>query len=190
MSIAVYPGSFDPITLGHLNIIRRSAAIFNEVLVCVMVNSDKNPLFTAEERVELVKRTVARFPNVMVESSAMLLIDFMKERNSKVIIKGLRAMSDFDREFQMALINRKLDETVETLFMPSSEKYTYLSSTAVREMARYGADLTDWAPMEIIDDVIERVKRKGGQADEQQNSGIIGNASCDDNGGMGAPIGS
>jgi len=157
MSIAVYPGSFDPITLGHLNIIRRSAAIFDELVVCVTVNSGKNPLFNIEERVELIKRTVARFPNVRVESSEMLLVEFMKERNAKVIIKGLRAVSDFDREFQIALINRKLDEGIETLFMPSSEKYTYLSSTAVKEMARYGAEMSSWVPMEIIDDVLKRV---------------------------------
>jgi len=156
-SIAVYPGSFDPITLGHLNIIRRSAAIFDELIVCVTVNSGKNPLFNIEERVELIERTVARFPNVKVESSEMLLVEFMRQRKAKVIIKGLRAVSDFDREFQIALINRKLDEGIETLFMPSSEKYTYLSSTAVKEMARYGAEMSSWVPMEIIDDVLKRV---------------------------------
>ncbi|MCL2391505.1 MAG: pantetheine-phosphate adenylyltransferase [Oscillospiraceae bacterium] len=161
MSIAVYPGSFDPITLGHLNIIRRSAAVFNEVLVCVMVNSGKNPLFNIEERVELIERTVERFPNVRVECSSKLLVELMKERGAKVIIKGLRAVSDFDREFQIALINRKLDDGIETLFMPSSEKYTYLSSTAVKEMARYGADLRTFVPMEIIDDVIRKVESEG-----------------------------
>jgi len=161
MSVAVYPGSFDPITLGHLNVIRRTAAVFNEVLVCVMVNSGKNPMFSVEERVELIERTVARFPNVKVESSSDLLVNFMKKRNAKVIVKGLRAISDFDREFQIALINRKLDEGIETLFMPSSEKYTYISSTAVKEMARYGADLTTFVPMEIIGDVIGKVQNEG-----------------------------
>ncbi|MCL2367183.1 MAG: pantetheine-phosphate adenylyltransferase [Oscillospiraceae bacterium] len=161
MSIAVYPGSFDPITLGHLNIIRRSAAIFNELVVCVTVNSGKNPLFNIEERVELIKRTVSRFPNVTVESSDVLLVEFMRARNAKVIIKGLRAVSDFDREFQIALINRKLDDGIETLFMPSSEKYTYLSSTVVKEMARYGAEMQSWVPMEIIDDVLKRVNSEG-----------------------------
>jgi len=161
MSIAVYPGSFDPITLGHLNIIRRSASVFEEVLVCVMVNSEKNPLFTIEERVELIKRTVARFPNVKVESSKELLVEYMKNRGAKVIIKGLRAVSDYDREFQIALINKKLDEKIETVFMPSSEKYTYISSTVVKEMARYGADLATFVPMEIIEDVLAKVKREG-----------------------------
>lgn len=158
MSIAVYPGSFDPITLGHLNIIRRAAAVFDELLVCVMINSDKNPLFNHEERVELIERTVTRFNNVKVESSRELLVEYMKVRGARVIVKGLRAVSDFDREFQIALVNRKLDQGIETLFMPSSEKYTYLSSTVVKEMARYGADLETFVPKEIINDVLKRVE--------------------------------
>ena len=158
MSIAVYPGSFDPITLGHLNIIRRAAAVFDELLVCVMINSDKNPLFNHEERVELIERTVTRFNNVKVESSRELLVEYMKVRGARVIVKGLRAVSDFDREFQIALVNRKLDQGIETLFMPSSEKYTYISSTVVKEMARYGADLNTFVPKEIINDVLKRVE--------------------------------
>ena len=161
MSIAVYPGSFDPITLGHLNIIRRAAAVFDELLVCVMVNSGKRPLFDQEERVELIKRTIARFPNVKVESSEELLIKFMKDRGATVIIKGLRAVSDFDWEFQIALVNRKLDPYIETLFIPSSEKYTYLSSSVVKEMARYGADLRTFVPKEIIEDVLKKVESEG-----------------------------
>jgi len=161
MSIAVYPGSFDPITLGHLNIIRRASALFDEIIVCVMVNSSKRPLFNRAERVELIKRTIARFPNVRVESSEELVVKFMKDRGAKVIIKGLRAVSDFDREFQIALVNGKLDKSIETLFMPSSEKYTYLSSTAVKEMARYGANLSTFVPKEIIEDVIKKVESEG-----------------------------
>ena len=161
MSRAVYPGSFDPITLGHLNIIRRAANVFDELLVCVMVNSEKITLFGREERVELIKRTVARFSNVIVESSDELLVKYMKARGANIIIKGLRAVSDFDYEFQIALVNRKLEPGIETLFMPSSEKYTYLSSSIVKEMARYGADLGTFVPMEIIDDVINKVKSKG-----------------------------
>ena len=163
MSIAVYPGSFDPISLGHLNIIRRSAAVFDELLVCVMSNSEKRPLFTHAERVELIKRTVVRYKNVKVETTTDLLVEYMRERGAKVIIKGLRAVSDFDREFQIALINRKLDPGIETLLMPSSEKYTYLSSTAVKEMAKYGADLSTFVPKEIIDDVNAKVKSVGWQ---------------------------
>ena len=157
MSIAVYPGSFDPITLGHLNIIRRTASVFDEVIVCVMVNSIKNPIFTHEERVELIRRTVAKYRNVKVEASGELLVDFMKKRGAKVIIKGLRAVSDYERELQTALVNRKLNPGIETLLMPSSEKYTYISSSVVKEMAKYGADLGTFVPKEIINDVLRKV---------------------------------
>jgi len=161
MSIAVYPGSFDPITLGHLNIIRRTASVFDELYVCVMINSDKGPLFSREERVDFIKRTVIRYKNVKVESSEDLLVEYMKKREARVIIKGLRAVTDFDKEFQIALINRKLDPAIETLFMPSSEKYTYISSSAVKEMTRYGADLKTFVPHEIIEDVIAKVENEG-----------------------------
>ena len=161
MSIAVYPGSFDPITLGHLNIIRRAASVFDLLLVCVMVNSEKRPMFSAEERVEFIKRTVARFSNVRVEASEDLLVKYMRDKGAKVIIKGLRAVSDFDHEFQIALVNRKLDQGVETLFIPSSEKYTYISSSIVKEMARYGADLRTFVPVEIIEDVVRRAEIGG-----------------------------
>ena len=161
MSIAVYPGSFDPITLGHLNIIRRAAAVFDKLYVCVMINSDKGPLFSCDERVEFIKRTVVRYKNVSVESSEELLVEYMKKRDAKVIIKGLRAVTDFDKESQIALINRKLDPSIETLFMPSSEKYTYISSSAVKEMTRYGADLKTFVPHEIIEDVIAKVESEG-----------------------------
>ena len=158
MSIAVYPGSFDPITLGHLNVIRRAASVFDELIVCVMVNSEKFPMFTSEERVELIERTVAKYRNVRVEASSELLVEFMKKRNSKVIIKGMRAVSDYEREFQIALVNSKLDPGIETLLMLSSEKYTYLSSSVVKEMAKYGADLKTFVPKEIIEDVLRKAE--------------------------------
>jgi len=161
MSIAVYPGSFDPITLGHLNVIRRAASIFDELLVCVMVNSGKNPLFSHEERVELINRTVAKYPNVKAEMSGELLVEFMKRRGARVIIKGMRAVSDYEREFQIAMVNRKLDPGIETLLMLSSEKYTYLSSSVVKEMARYGANLETFVPKEIIEDVIKKTESNG-----------------------------
>jgi len=157
----VYPGSFDPITLGHLNIIRRAASVFDELLVCVMINSEKNPLFTHEERVELIRRTVAKYPNVKAEMSGELLVEFMKRKGARVIIKGMRAVSDYEREFQIALVNRKLDPGIETLLMLSSEKYTYLSSSVVKEMARYGADLGTFVPKEIIDDVLRKIESSG-----------------------------
>ena len=153
MKIAVYPGSFDPITLGHLNIIRRASKIFDKVYVCVMVNSGKNPMFTLEERMGLIKRIVTRLGNVEVEWSNKLLVEYAKSKNATCIVKGLRAVSDFDWEFQMALANKKLEPEIETVFLTASEKYTYLSSTIVKEMAKYGANLSEFVPVEIIDDV-------------------------------------
>ena len=161
MKIAVYPGSFDPITLGHLNIVKRAAAIFDKVYVCVMSNSAKTPMFTREERMELIQRCVARFGNVEVETSDDLVVKYAREKGANVIVKGLHAVSDFDWEFQMALANRKLDPTIDTLFMTASEKYTFLSSTVVKEMARYGADLSEFVPREIIKDVSEKVNFGG-----------------------------
>ena len=159
MSIAIYPGSFDPVTLGHLNIIKRASQCFEKVIVCVMVNSNKTGVFTPEERVELLRRSTARFPNVEVDFSDGLLADYAKKRKAHVVVKGLRAVSDFEQEVQMAVINRKLNPRLETMFLASSEKYTYLSSTIVKEMARYGADLSDFVPREIVDDVNARMKQ-------------------------------
>ena len=159
MKAAVYPGSFDPVTLGHLNIIERAAAIFDRLYVCVMVNSDKNPKFTQEERVEMIRRCVGHLPNVEVETANGLLVEYAESRGACAIVKGLRAVSDFDSEFQMALANRKLNPAIETMFLASSEKYTYLSSTVAREMAKYGADLSEFLPAEIIEDVSAKLKR-------------------------------
>lgn len=156
MKIAVYPGSFDPITLGHLNIIRRAATVFDKVIVCVMVNSGKNPMFNLEERVEMVNRVTARLGNVEVDTSDLLLAEYAKQKGVTAIVKGLRAMSDFEKEFQMAMINKKMYPRLETVFLAASEKYTYLSSTVVKEMARYGADLGEFAPREIIGDIIAK----------------------------------
>ena len=153
MKIAVYPGSFDPITLGHLNIIKRAAVCFDKLVVCVLVNSEKDGgLFAPDERVELIQRVVGRLPNVEVDRSSGLLSDYCR--------KGLRAVSDYEKEVQMALINRKLNPRLETMFLPSSAKYTYLSSSVVKEMAFYGADLSDFVPREIIDDVNEKMKSR------------------------------
>ncbi|MBR5491417.1 MAG: pantetheine-phosphate adenylyltransferase [Oscillospiraceae bacterium] len=158
MSTAIYPGSFDPITLGHLNIIRRASKIFDKVVVCVMVNSSKSPMFTRDERLELIERVVKRFPNVEVDTSSILLAEYVKRYEGAVLVKGLRAVSDFESEFQMAIINKKLNPELETVFLTSSEKYTYISSSVVKEMAKYGADLTELVPSEILQDVIERSK--------------------------------
>lgn len=156
MTTAIYPGSFDPITLGHLNIIRRASRIFDSVVVCVMVNSAKTPMFSLEERMELIERSVSRFPNVKVDTSSILLAEYAKRYEGAVLVKGLRAVSDFESEFQMALINKKLNPDLDTMFLTSSEKYTYISSSVVKEMAKYGADLKELVPVEILKDVIER----------------------------------
>ena len=161
MKIAVYPGSFDPITLGHLNIIKRAAVCFDKLVVCVLVNSEKDGgLFAPDERVELIQRVVGRLPNVEVDRSSGLLSDYCRRRKACVVVKGLRAVSDYEKEVQMALINRKLNPRLETMFLPSSAKYTYLSSSVVKEMAFYGADLSDFVPREIIDDVHEKMKNR------------------------------
>ncbi|MDE6108074.1 MAG: pantetheine-phosphate adenylyltransferase [Oscillospiraceae bacterium] len=162
MKIAIYPGSFDPITLGHLNVIKRAAKCFDYLIVAVMVNADKvhTGLFTPEERVELIRKTVAHLSNVEVEYSDALVAEYAREKGACALVKGLRAASDYEHELQMALINQKLNPKLETLFIPSSAKYTYISSSVVKEMASYGADLRDFVPKEIIGDVTEKIKNK------------------------------
>lgn len=159
MSIAICPGSFDPITLGHLNIIRRTSEIFDEVIVCVMRNASKTSgMFTIEERAEMVRKVVERFPNVRVETPDGLLAEYAKQYPKAVVVKGMRAASDFDYEFQMNLINKKINPEMETMFLTSSEKYTFLSSSIVREMAKYDADLTGLIPEEIKEDIRQKAK--------------------------------
>ena len=159
MKTAIYPGSIDPITLGHLNIIKRAAVCFDKLIVCVMVNSEKvnRGLFTEAERVELIRRVVAKLPNVEVDSSSTLIAEYARQKKACTLVKGLRAVSDYENELQMALINRKLNPRLETMFLPSSTKYTYVSSSMVKEMARYGADLSDFVPREIIVDIQEKM---------------------------------
>ena len=158
MKTAIYPGSFDPITLGHLNIIKRAAVCFDKLVVCVLVNSEKDGgLFNPEERADLIRRVVAKLPNVEVDCSSTLLAEYARQRRACTLVKGLRAVSDYENELQMALINRKLNPRLETMFLPSSAKYTYVSSSVVKEMARYGADLSDFLPREIIADVQQKM---------------------------------
>lgn len=168
MKIAIYPGSFDPVTSGHLNIIRRAATIFDKLIVCVMVNAGKNPMFTQEERVDLIRRVTQDIPNVEVDSSNALLAEYAKEKGSCVIIKGLRAGSDFENEFQMALINRKINPTLDTMFLTAESQYMYLSSSTVKELGNYNVDLTDFLPEQIIDNFKERIKlnHQGGKGNE------------------------
>ena len=158
MKIAIYPGSFDPVTSGHLNIIRRAANIFDRLIVCVMVNGGKKPMFSQEERVDLIRRVTADIPNVEVDSSDELLAEYARRKGSCVIVKGLRAGSDFENEFQMAMINRKINPELDTMFLTAEHQYMYMSSSMVKELGRYGADLSDFLPEEIIPDFQERIK--------------------------------
>lgn len=161
-NIAVYPGSFDPVTNGHLDIIKRASRIFEKVYVAILVNSSKTPLFTAEERADMISRSVKSMglKNVEVHIFSGLLVDFISEKGANVIIKGLRAVSDFEYEFQMALMNHKLLREVETLFMMTSNKYSYLSSSIVKEVARYGGNLNGLVPDELIPEIIGRAMQK------------------------------
>ena len=158
MKIAIYPGSFDPVTNGHLNIIERAANIFDRLIVCVMVNSGKNPMFSQEERAELIRRVTGDLPNVEVDTADELLADYARRRGSCVIVKGLRAGSDFENEFQMALINHKINQNLDTMFLTAEHQYMYLSSSTVKELGRYDVDLSQFLPQEIIPDFQERIK--------------------------------
>lgn len=160
MKIAIYPGSFDPITSGHLNIIQRAASIFDKLIVCVMVNGGKNPMFSLEERVEMIRRVTCDISNVEVDGSSELLAEYAKRRGGCVIVKGLRAGSDFENEFQMALINRKLNPELDTMFLTAESQYMYLSSSTVKELGSYGVDLADFLPTQIIPDFQDRIARK------------------------------
>lgn len=155
MITAIYPGTFDPITLGHLDIISRASKVFDKLVVSVVMNIEKNPLFDIEERVELIKRAVQDYPNVEVTSSIELLADFAKQYDNSVIIKGLRNHIDYEYETTMAVFNKKLNPNLETFFITAKLEYTYVSSTAVRQLALYGADLSDYVP-KIVEEEIQK----------------------------------
>ena len=165
MKIAIYPGSFDPITSGHLNIIQRAANIFDKLIVCVMVNGSKKPMFSQDERVDMIRSVVHDIPNVEVDASSELLAEYAKKKGGCVIVKGLRAGSDFENEFQMALINHKINPDLDTMFLTSEHQYMYLSSSTVKELGNYDVDLSDFLPEKIIPEFKKRIAdiRLGGE---------------------------
>lgn len=161
MKIAVYPGSYDPVTYGHIDIIERSVKIFDKVIVVVMNNTAKKTLFSVDERVDLLKRTCGAFDNIEFDSFPGLLVDYMKMKKANIIIKGLRAVSDFEYEFQMALMNRTLDSEVETLFMATNYQYSFISSSLVKEVAKFGGDLNCLIPETVKVELAKKMKIGG-----------------------------
>lgn len=157
MSRAIYPGSFDPLTFGHLDIIERSARLFDTVVVAILTNAQKAPLFTAEERIEIIREILKpRFPNVEVDAFHGLLVDYAKRKSAQVIVRGIRAVTDYEYEFQMALMNRRLTPEIETVFMMPAENYSYLSSRLVKEIAELGGSVSGLVP----DNVEKRLKQR------------------------------
>jgi pantetheine-phosphate adenylyltransferase len=149
MRTVVYPGSFDPMTNGHLDVLRRAARLFDRVIVAVAKSDSKRPLFTFDERLELVRRSTQRMPDIKVDGFDGLLVDYVEKRGAQAIVRGLRAVSDFEYEFQLALMNRKLNAQFETIFMTPKETYTFLSSSMVKEIARLGGDVSAFVPAHV-----------------------------------------
>ncbi len=160
MRIAVCPGSFDPATLGHIDIIKRAARMFDKVVVAVMVNINKDPAFTIEERVDILKKSLVSVDNVVVDSFDGLLIDYAKKIGATTIVKGLRAVSDFEYEFQMALANKKLNNNIETVFLTTSAQNMYLSSSVVKNIARFNGDISSFVPKEVHEEIRQKLYRK------------------------------
>ncbi len=159
--IAIYPGTFDPITLGHIDIIERSSKLFSKVIVTLAVNPSKKPLFDVDERFEMIEDAVKPFDNVEVAKFDGLIVEFAKQVNAKVIIRGLRAITDFEYEFQMALMNRYLAEEITTVFLMPHEKYTYLNSTIIKNVANFGGDIEKFVTKLVYEKLIEKLKQKG-----------------------------
>ena len=157
MRIGVYPGSFDPATLGHLDIIRRASKLFDKLIVAAMVNGSKTSTFTMEEKVDFLKRMTRDLPNVEVECFSGLLADYVREKHACAIVKGLRAVSDFEYEFQMALANKKLSPELDTVFLMTGQKYLFLSSTIIRDIARHGGDISGFVSEEICEDIMKKL---------------------------------
>lgn len=159
MKIAIYPGSFDPVTLGHLDVVERAAKLFDHLIVAVMHNGAKTPLFSGEERMEFLRRTTAHIPGVEVAGFSGLLADYAAQRGACAIVKGLRAVSDFEYEFAMALANRKLNPDVDTVFLMTSAQYMYLSSSMIKDIAQHGGSIADFVPAAIYDEIVLRMRK-------------------------------
>ena len=159
MKRAIYPGSFDPVTNGHLDVVERARKLFDEVIVAVAHNDEKQPLFSLEERLELLKQTVGKLDNVRIAQFDGLLVEFARTEKANAVIRGLRAVSDFEFEFQMALMNRKLEAAVETIFLMPKEEYTYLSSRLVKEIARLGGDVSKFVPAVVVASLGKKLKK-------------------------------
>lgn len=166
MKTAIYPGSFDPVTLGHYDIIERSSKIFDKLIVGVLNNSAKSPLFSVEERVNMLKDVTSHFPNVEVQSFVGLLIDFVRSNDANVIVRGLRAITDFEYELQLAQMNRVIAPEIDTLFLTTNLKYAYLSSSMAKEVAMYGGDISSFLSPEIAEKVREKYAAQAGQRSE------------------------
>jgi len=158
MKRAIYPGSFDPLTLGHLDIIERSSRLVDELIVAVLINSAKNSLFSINERVSMIKEAICDIPNVSVESFDGLTVDFARERDANMIVRGLRAVTDFEYELQIAQTNHIMNTEVDTIFLTTSLQYSYLSSTIVKEVASYGGDISKFVPAFIAERVYDKYK--------------------------------
>lgn len=159
MAIAIYPGSFDPVTYGHLDVIQRAAKLFDEVTVGVLNNSAKSPLFSVQERVNILEKVTQDIPNLKIKSFSGLSVHFAKECNAKVIVRGLRAITDFEYELQLAQTNRILDKDIDTMFLTTSLEYAYLSSSTVKEAACFGADISKFLPQYALEKVLEKYRK-------------------------------
>jgi pantetheine-phosphate adenylyltransferase len=157
--IAVYPGTFDPVTNGHIDLVERSLRIFDELIVAVAANPKKEPLFSLEERIDMIRRVVTRYPRVKIEGFDGLLVDYVKRKKAVGIIRGLRAVSDFEYEMQMALMNRRLDNDIETVFLMPNEEYSFITSTIVREAASYGGDVSSLVPRVVVEKLKKKFKK-------------------------------
>lgn len=158
MKIAIYPGTFDPITNGHLDILERALKLFDKVIITIARNTAKDPLFTEKERLTLLRQVTKRYKNVEIDSFRGLLVNYVKQQNAIAVVRGLRAMTDFEYELQMALMNRELNEKMETVFLMPNEKYTYLSSNVVREIARLGGDVSKFVPPVVYKALLQKIR--------------------------------